>query len=103
MNAPAVLIPSDHDVIVVESRLATLYSELSPEQQTLLDTIIATGLTIMVSEGDTRGFFENPEILQSLAHFKVSDLAHDVPGQPQRGWNLTPVLEFFRRLTSRAA
>ena len=102
-------IPSENDIQAVEERLATLYAELSPAQQEILETIIAAGLTL-TSTDDTAGYsMLSSYEMEHLARSRMAELREDFRRanfqQEETGasdeagprWNLGPLLEWFRR------
>ena len=101
--------PGEQDVQAVEQRLAALYGDLAPAQQTVLATIVAGGLDqLSRADDDTSGYHLNRE-----AHYAAQKLelerawrqadrlgALGEPSTPERegrGSVLQPLVEFFRR------
>lgn len=110
MSTQSTVMPGEGDVAAVEQRLAELWSDLTPAQQALLDTIITAGMTI-VGTGDTAGYMM-PSLLEMQAHVEArrAEIQEDWrranttvaagsagAAKPVRRWDLRPVLDWFRR------
>ena len=100
--------PGEQDVQAVEQRLAALYGDLAPAQQTVLATIVAAGLDRLTRADDTSGYslympapYETLKL--ELEHvWRQADRlgALGEPPTPERagrGGVLQPLVEFFRR------
>lgn len=106
--------PTERDLMVVQERLADLYASLTPAQQTVLDTIMAAGLSFF-DEDDTAGFIltADPTAMESHMRTRVSELQESwrsanssTDQQPEahhRRWNLKPLIEWFNRPQPRPA
>ncbi len=110
MSTESTVMPVESDVAAVEQRLADLWSDLTPAQQALLDTIITAGMTI-VGGGDTAGYMM-PSVMEMQAHIqtRTAEIQEDwrranttaatstgAGAKPSRRWDLRPALDWFRR------
>jgi hypothetical protein len=116
MNEYTDVMPTEADIEAVQDRLASLYAELPPGQQAVLEMIIASGLS-MVNTDDTSGYgLEMPGGMDIIAQARVDELRHewrrvnsrahsDEPRQQQRrgGMDLRPILAWFNRPQPRPA
>ena len=101
--------PGEQDVQAVEQRLAALYGDLAPAQQTVLATIVAAGLDRLTrADDDTSGYslympapYETLKL--ELEHVWRQADRLGALGEPPtlerqgRGGVLQPLVEFFRR------
>lgn len=103
-------IPSGKDVSVVQERLADLYAELTPAQQSVLDLILAAGISVADIGEDTGGFgmLDSPYTLDSYMRHHVADLHESNREAKQHGlgkaseggaprWDLRHLVEWFNR------
>ncbi|MGH2586320.1 MAG: hypothetical protein ACRDJE_15510 [Dehalococcoidia bacterium] len=100
--------PTEHDVMVVQEKLADLYASLTPVQQEVLDTIMAAGLSI-VDDDDLSGYLlaDDPTILQIHARSRIAELREEwnrtnpppdaADDSSRLRWDLSPLLSWFRR------
>jgi len=101
--------PGERDVQEVEARLAALYGDLTPAQQTVLATIVAAGLDRRGhADGDTSGFAFDPDTRYQAEKLELERAWRQADqrgalGEPvaarrvgRRGV-LQPLVEFFRR------
>jgi hypothetical protein len=100
--------PTEHDVLVVQERLADLYASLTPAQQEVLDTLMAAGLSL-VDDDDLSGYSltTDPTILQIHARTRIAEIrdewnrvnppADAADDSSRLRWDLGPLLNWFRR------
>lgn len=108
MTTERAMTPTESDVTTVEQRLTALWSDLTPQQQAVLDTIIGASLTIAGSE-DASGYTDmlsNPWLAMQMVNARHAELERDFRSAnttagstaPRgRRFDLGPVLDWFRR------
>jgi hypothetical protein len=107
--------PTEHDVTVVQDKLAELYATLAPAQREVLDTILAAGMS-MVTEDDTSGFVlvNSSFELEQHMQYRMTTLKEewrqanatgegDATETRTRRWNFKPLLEWASRAQPRTA
>ena len=109
MSADTSRIPDENDVAVVEERLSTLYNELTPAQQAVLETVLITGLAVVERAGhDTAGYYnmaetegmyqaKRSELQQAWRHADRSHWTSPTTAGSRQPRVLRPVLDWFRR------
>jgi len=101
--------PSEQDLQTVEARLAAIYAELPPPQQTVLATVIAAGVETLAG-AETRGYFDMESLYQARLqeleqvwrradaqghHDRTHELAEATPRESRAVF--APLQAFFRR------
>ena len=110
MSTQSAGVPTESDVVAVEQRLSALWTDLTPAQQEILDTIICTGLSVVSASEDTQGYIDmanNPLYMEEHIRSRTAELREDYrranfqrenpEAEAGPRWSLRPVLNWFQR------